>query len=172
MEDLGIYTFVHSNGDEIDIDLNTLLRVGEDITSEFAAQAGNYAYVATLAAEAELQEMLASHDKDKTYSKLYIRKRRDFEALGSKFTEAVLNSHVEIDSDYEEVVDRLLNAKAQVQAMKAITRALEMKANMLISLGAHLRAEYNQTDMHIGGEEKLTQQVKAALETSRQYKRH
>jgi len=172
MEDLGIYTFVHSNGDEIDIDLNTLLRVGEDITSEFAAQAGNYAYVATLAAEAELQEMLASHDKDKTFSKLYIRKRRDLEVIGTKFTEAVLNSHVEIDSDYEEVVDRLLNAKAQVQAMKAITRALEMKANMLISLGAHLRAEYNQTDMHIGGEEKIAQQVKTALENSRRYKRH
>jgi hypothetical protein len=48
--------------------------------------------------------------------------------------------------------------------MKSLTKAMEMKAEMLISLGAHHRAEYNQTGMH------MSEDVKASLREYRDHK--
>jgi hypothetical protein len=145
---LGKFVFIDADS-EVELDLDAVLEMGEDINSEFSRQAANYAYIATLAAKAAMLEMEANHQKDVAYAETYKTVRRRLSLSGEKFTEAVVNSDVEVDEAYRDAVGAQTFYKGQNLLMKALTRAMEMKADMLISKGAHLRSELAQTDMHI-----------------------
>lgn len=145
---LGKFVFIDEES-EVEIDLDAVLEMGEDISGEFSRQAANYAYIATLAAKAALLEMEANHQKDVSYAETYKSVRKRLSLSGEKFTEAVITAEIESADEYRDAVSTQTFYKGQNLLMKALTRAMEMKADMLISKGAHLRAELSQTDMHI-----------------------
>lgn len=145
---LGKFVYIDEES-EIEIDLDSILDMQEDLSGEFSRQAANYAYLATLTAKAALLEMQANHAKDVAYAEAYKSIRRKLVLSGEKFTEANIASEVELTEAYMDAIDTSSFYKGQHLLMKALTRAMEMKADMLISKGAHLRSELSQTDMHI-----------------------
>ena len=142
-------TFSH-NGVKKVIDIGNLFDINEDnLTKEFATQASLYAYFATLQAEAERLQAKAEMKKDQEYAKSDEYWRAYLDKREKKYTEAVIKSNVIRDEDYDKANNALINITYDLNVIKAIVRALQMRAEMLISLGAHLRQEYSMTGMSV-----------------------
>lgn len=133
------------------ISVRELLDIDEaDLNSEFACQAARYAYFAVLEAKAERQWKGA------------VRRRREEEALafksfksdkemippgGRTVSDDYASSLVLIDEVCSELKEKELEAQYRHSLMKSISFAFSMRANMLQSLGANLRAEQGMTGM-------------------------
>jgi hypothetical protein len=163
MPKLGTY-ILEIGGDEVELDFDSLVPIGTDLSHEFSTQAANYAYIATLAAQCEALWGDAKEAKDEMYAKTDKAVRSDLDRSGMKVTEGLVSSEVRQRRGYREAVDNELFCREQHLVMRAMTRAMDMRAQMLISLGAHLRAEAEQTDMHI-------KEVKGALKKARRGKK-
>jgi hypothetical protein len=53
------------------------------------------------------------------------------------------------DEGYAEVLEKYAFAVYRKNTLKTIMDALKMRADMMISMGAHLRSEYDQTGMNM-----------------------
>ena len=71
----------------------------------------------------------------------YLNIRQEHEEAGQKITEAKLSNLVETDEEVMQLRLSLAEAEASKQEAKGRCEALHAKKEMLISLGAHLRAE-------------------------------
>lgn len=124
-----------------------------NISEELAKQAGLYAYFATQMAYAEHTQARAAISKDASYADAddYYRKELayDFKATGRKLTEAVVRAAVIQDEDYQTAAAVETRAKLDYRLLRVLCQALEMRATMLQSLGAHLRHELDMTGMNI-----------------------
>lgn len=137
-------------GDRI-IHSKELLDINEaDLSTEYAAQASRFAYVAVLAAEAKALWAEAE------------RRRKDEEALafaeyknnpanipdGSRsVTDGFAGQLVQADETCNELRKEENEAERKYRVLSALSDALEMRASMLITLGADLRAERDQTGL-------------------------
>lgn len=162
-------TFVKS-GVKKAIDISELFDIDEeDLTHEFAQQASLYAYFATLQAEAELELSHAALAKDQEYAACDEHHRKALDRREQKYTEAVIKSLVVRDQEYNDVYDRHAACQNDVEVIKAIVKALQMRAEMLISLGAHMRQEYSMTGMNIREKayEKAVDAAKSSIRSKR-----
>lgn len=130
-----------------------MLSINEDnLSNEFAAQAALYGHIAVLTAEAEEAVANAKNTRELAEAEAdeYWRKklRMDAEVTGVKVTESVVHSAVVLDEGVISAKTKELNMIARHKKMKAVTDALKMRGDMLISLGAHFRAEVNMIGMH------------------------
>ena len=141
----------------------SLIRLGDlfsidetNLSAEMAKQAGLYAYFATQMAHAEYTLARAVISKDEEYARtdeiLRDELAEEFEEAGkklTKLTEAVVKAAILQDEDYLSSADVEATAKKDYRLLRVICQALEMRATMLQSLGAHLRHELDMTGMNI-----------------------
>ncbi len=132
--------------------LGDLFSIDEtNLAEEMARQAGLYAYFAVQMAHAETTLVRAVVSKDEEYAKADEFARGDLaEALpNTRITEAMVKSWILQDGDYQTCVVKEIDAKRNYKLLRAICQALEMRATMLQSMGAHLRHEMDMTGMNI-----------------------
>jgi hypothetical protein len=168
MEDLNeaLINIRNYKGGHKEVDLNEIFNVNEDdLTREFAQQASTYAYFASLCALAEHSAAVAEAKKEQEYSLADLAIRKKFEHNGQKSTEAQIRSSVLADVKYSKAAGTAMDAEGDYKMLKAVVRALEQRAEMLISLGAHLRAEMSQTGMNIRekGYQDVVDEAKTAI---------
>jgi len=149
-------------GDIFDID-------STDITSEFMRQPALYAYFAAATAAAERASGRAEFKKDQEYAISDMASREQMERNGQKYTEAVIRSMALADQVYTDAVESELTAKYDYKLLKALTSALEQRAQMLISIGSQLRHEESTTGMAIRDQQfdKTARDTRAMLDKKR-----
>jgi hypothetical protein len=143
-------------------DIAKVLRIDFDnLTNEFATQAAVYAYFATLVPFAEYTETLLDLAKDQEYASADDAARKELTDKGEKFTETVIRSMVQLDEQYEKVFKQHADAHYDTGIIKAISRSMEQRAEMLISMGAQSRHEMNMNGMNI--REKLEEETETSI---------
>jgi len=141
---------IELDGQEVDIDLQTILPVDENnLSEEFANQASLYAYVAMLSARAEATNLDARDAKERVYAQMDKRMRLNFKAHRESVTEAKVKAAVLTSTQYQDACEYLINCRETMLTLKALVTAMEQRASMLQSLGAHVRHEAEQTGMVI-----------------------
>lgn len=118
-----------------------------DLTREYSRQASIYASIAVAAADAEREAALADLRVDQSYAEGDTYYRDELTAEGKKFTEATIKSMVMTDAEYIDACNALVDAKHRHRILRAAVDAAAQRADMLISMGAHLRAELSMTNM-------------------------
>lgn len=120
-----------------------------DLDKEFRDQAAWFAFFAKELAEVDYQVARAKAIKDKVYAECDLDYRADYDSEGTKYTEAIIRSEVMLDKAYNEARGYEMEMQKQYGILKSIVNALDQRASMLISLGAHRRAELDMTGLHI-----------------------
>ncbi len=145
--------------EEIELALNDLVPISiEDLSQEFTDQPSLYAYIAMLSARAEGCWIDAKTHLERVYATSDKAVRRNLLSGDAKVTEAMVKAGVIGCDDYQEAQEYELTCHEQYLIMKGLTKAMDQRAQMLISLGAHLRAEADQTGM-------LIRDTKAMMDT-------
>lgn len=148
--DLSTTISIAVDGKERVYSTEELLQIDQtELSEEFASQAARYGYFAALAAAAEADYKHAKHTTELVYAETDDLVRQEFREAGVKTTEAAIKSAILLDEDYCQAMDRELAALRNYRLLSALVRALEQRASMLQSLGAHVRHEYDMTDMII-----------------------
>ena len=124
------------NGKKKTIDIGKLFNIDEDnLTKEFANQASLYAYFSTLQADIERNLAIISIKRDQEYASADEYHRHYLDKREKKYTEAVIKSLVIRTEEYMIVDQEFVDATYDLNVIKAIVRALQMRAEMLISIG-------------------------------------
>jgi hypothetical protein len=132
------------------IDVGELFDIDENnLTKEFAHQASLYAYFGNLAAEAEREIGIAAIDKDQEMAILDANLRKKHEVRDEKYTETMIRNEILTNEKYLALMDDEGEAKYDFKVIKSIVSALEMRAQMLISIGSHIRHEMDMEGMNI-----------------------
>lgn len=171
MSEFGLKIDYKGVGKSKAIQISDILDVHEDnLTEHFAEQASIFGYFSVQLAEAERILGKIKVEAEQEYAKADAYYRDQYKELDEKYTEAVIRGHVILDDDYNKVLDRQRSAKHNVDVIKAVVNALKMRADMLISMGAHLRQEYGMTGMTIREQsmEKEMEKVKEAIKRKRE----
>jgi len=145
---------------EVELDLDTIIPIQDNLSAEFSEQPSMYAYIAMLAARAEACWLTGKRELENKRAQTDQEVRRDLASGGEKFTEAKVAAEIEMREGYRNVVQYELEVHMQHLIMRALEQTMAQRAQMLISLGAHLRAEAEQTGM-------LIRDVKAKLDMLR-----
>ena len=133
-----------------EIDIDGIFSIDEaNIIEAYSKQAAIYARYAAMHAEADAMVSKAATAKDEEYAAADDHYRHDMDRTGEKYTEAKVKAFIELDENYRQAVDAYNDVDYVCRRLRALVRALEMRAEMLVSMGAHLRHEMNMTDMHI-----------------------
>lgn len=121
----------------------------DDISYEFSTQASRYAFLGMQLARAEIAWQEAKTNVEKVYAEEDSRVRELWESSGMKFTEAKIKGAVQQSDRYQNMVAEELRALKDYKLLRAIVDAMRQRGEMLISLGAQLRQEYDVTGMSI-----------------------
>ena len=85
---------------------------------------------------------IAKLEVETTEARLYIQQRNAMLDEGKKPTEAQINTAVTIDPELREVKMELIMAEVEKVRIAGVCDAVRTKRDMLVSLGATMRAEY------------------------------
>jgi hypothetical protein len=131
-------------------DVQELLDIDDtNLSKEFANQASLYGYFATMAVKAEHRASILAMKREQEYALADQEYREELEEQGKKSTEPMIKNLVMSDENYAKVLEQEYVAKYDYDIIKAVTKAMEQRAQMLISLGNFMRHEYEMTDMKI-----------------------
>lgn len=132
------------------VDILSLLEIDEsDLANEFAQQAALYGWVGHLTAEAEYNASVAKHQTEIEYASADDNARFQMDAAGEKTTEGKVRAAIDLDEQYIEARQEENRRWKEYKTLRSLSDALKMRADMLISMGAHLRAEQEMTGMKI-----------------------
>jgi hypothetical protein len=155
-------------GEKHTYNIADLLEIDENnLSKEFASQAALFGFFATAQAEAEMEMEMASSAKDREYATADEYYRSELERKEKKYTEAVIRSSIIRDVDYVTAEQGFHIAEHNANMLKMIVKALGQRAEMLISLGAHLRAEADMTGMSIKTQANVAQEAREAIISKR-----
>jgi hypothetical protein len=146
----------------------------DDLSAEMAKQAAIFGFFSVVAVAAEDVSNKASFTKDQEEASADLDTRASLNKDGVKFTEAAVKAMVATDVSYNKYCEMELKTRYDFKLLKAIVAALEQRASMLISLGAMMRSELDQTNMHIK-ERALNgavDQAKATLEETKKLRKN
>lgn len=130
-------------------DISKILSIDlEDLSKEFSSQASLYVFFATLVPWAEKIEAMLDLVKDQEYASADEAFREELTQKGEKYTETVIKNLVTRDEGFVKAFEKHAMAKYDVNLLKAVTRAFEQRADMLVSLGAHQRHEWEMTGLN------------------------
>jgi len=136
-----------------DVSVSELLSIDEtDLSSEYAAQAARFAYVAVLKAQAKRQWGEAERARKENEAYAFVAYKSDTEQIpkGSKtVTDGFAKQLVESDPEVNDLRKKEIEAEYGYRVLEALSDALAQRAQMLISLGADLRQEMDQTSMRL-----------------------
>lgn len=147
---LGKLTVDLGEAGEETLNLDNIVPITGDLSEEFARQPSLYAYVAMMSANCESLYGAAKAGTERTKALTDKEVRRKAKADPTvKYTEAQIANLITLDKDVEEAEVTEAGYRYQYLVLRALTNAMDMRAQMLISLGAHIRAESEQTGMLI-----------------------
>lgn len=142
--------------------LQELFKIGgDDLDNEYATQAAKYASVATLVARAEREVSLAVLNVEREYAAADEHARIDLVEQTGKTTEAAVKAYISMDEAYDKARQDEIEAKYVYRFLRMVSSALEMKSDMLISMGAQQRAEMGMTGISIK-ERRLENEIESA----------
>lgn len=121
----------------------------ENISVEYTTQASRLAYLGMLLAKAEVAYEEAKAAKEKTYAETDLAIREDYQTGQVKFTEGTIRAEVLSDKGYQQSEHKEREALLDFKLMRAIVDAMKQRGDMLISLGATLRQEYDVTELKL-----------------------
>jgi len=130
--------------EELGSDISLVASVSVDDTNlngEFVKLSSAYAYYSAEYADAVDKEAKAKFLVKKTYAERYLFLREDLQNAGVKVTEAILDSHVQIDTLYQQAYMLHIEAQTNKTEVWGILEALKVKRDSLITIGANMRAE-------------------------------
>ena len=118
-----------------------------NIVEEFGNQAARYAYIGlqTALAEAAFEEAKAAADF--TRAKLDGAIRAEPDHVAKKPTETAIAGMIEEDPEYQLAMGKSRECRTEFKILRAVEAAMRQRGDMLVSLGATLRQEYDVTDM-------------------------
>ncbi len=112
-----------------------------DIKGEFIRIPADLAFWNGRYADALREFLMAKADLEILKAQLMPLVRQALLDKGAKVTESIIESAVDGDAQVVEARDRLVNAEVEKARLYGTLDAIRSKKEMLISLGAHLRAE-------------------------------
>lgn len=148
------------------VNILSLLEINEsDLASEFAQQAALYGWVGHLTAEAEYRASVAKHKTEIEYASADDNIRFKADVHNEKITEAKVKAAIDLDEQYIEAKEDENRCWKEYKVLRSLSDALKMRADMLISMGAHLRAERDMTGMKINTDkwDKTVEELKNAI---------
>jgi len=158
------------DGQRRQFDISGIFSIDEnDLSREFSMQASLFAYFAVLSAKAERNMSIADLASEREYAMADQQIREDLADKDAKVTEALVRQLIAADEEYCTYQDTAQAAKYEYKLLKAIAQALEMRANMLVSLGALRRHEIDMSGMHVN-QSKYADGVEDTKETLRRLK--
>lgn len=130
---------------KISIDLKKEANINRvKLNTELSEQPGRYAWVATLAELARLQKDEAEADVKKTAAELDMYYRsHGIEGL-EKVTETAIGHAIQVDEDYRKILNKAFIARRDYGLLIAAREVLSQRKDMLMSLSANQRLEYQQ----------------------------
>jgi len=133
------------------IETADLLGIDENnLSTEYAAQAARFAYVAVLKARAKRLWMAAEATRKEVEASAFVFYKSDDGSIptgGKSVSDGLAHELVAADDECVRVKEEEIKAEEDYRLLEALTSALDMRANMLVSLGADLRAERDMTSM-------------------------
>lgn len=120
-----------------------------NLTEEYAQQVSRYVKLVRLSNQAEREATRAKAAEERAYAAADEFYREDLSKQGTKFTETMIKSLVTLDEDYITAQEAAADAQNRYLLYKQLVRAMEMRSDMLISMGAHQRAEISMTGMKV-----------------------
>jgi hypothetical protein len=111
------------------------------IQDEYARIPADLAYWNEQFAEKQKNYRMAELRLDTEKARLYIQIRERKTMVGHKVTEAQVDTALEIDPSYLAARKELILAEAAMQSARGKCEAVRSKREMLISIGAGIRAE-------------------------------
>lgn len=131
-------------------DVHELFAINESaITQEMATHSAKYGRIAVLLGRAERYRAYMKQQVEVEYAVVDDIMRDEYKDTGEKYTETVIRSAVLVDGQYNMVVSNHDDASTVVFLLKNMLQAMKVKGDMLISIGAQLRAEMSMTGMTI-----------------------
>jgi hypothetical protein len=127
----------------------------ENLSAEFAQQPALYAYFGMLVGMAEKRVADLDLKKDQAFADADEFYREEFEKAGKKVTEAVIKNEVHRDEAYIKAYKLHAEAESQLTILKNFLKALDQRAQMLISSGAQTRHEIGMTNMTINEQDSV-----------------
>ena len=143
--------------DSITIELNGKKQKLSDFTAvdenmlsqEFSQQASKMAYIGHMMVEAEMAHNERKTEREILEAEIDADSRAVLEEDGVKYTEAKIRGMVVVDEERIKAVNDEADAYEAYKKLKVLADAMRIKGDMLISLGALVRAESDLTGMTI-----------------------
>ena len=120
-----------------------------ELTKEMSQHSSRYGRIAVWLAKAERMRSLRKQQLDVEYSMVDEIIRREYQEDNAKYTESVIRANVLLDDQYGMALTAYDAADGVVVLLKNVLNAMKMKSDMLISIGAQMRAEMSMTGMLI-----------------------
>lgn len=115
--------------------------VGSDLNVEFRKQAGLYAYVSYNHAQAKSSVRLLETELELLTAMFSSKARRLASLTGERLTKDQVNNKVIIQSKYQQLLNRLEDARLVEDQLWGLAKALEHKRDALVGLSANYRHE-------------------------------
>ncbi len=127
---------------EMDAYLRDCVKINpEDMQEEFVRIPADLAYWNGKYAQALREHLISKLDRDVMKANLEPMMRQELMEAGAKITEAVVKAAIESNETMVEAERRVVEAEVGKNEVFGYLDAIRSKKEMLISLGAHLRAE-------------------------------
>ncbi len=136
------------NGKVTSYEIDEVCKVDQDdITGEMMRQASLFGFFSAMLSRMEWQTVIARAEKEREYGQADELARADITSRGEKIREAAVTGLVNNDEDYIEAAEDHQKAVYLQSVLINLCKTLHMKSDMLISIGAQLRAELHMTGM-------------------------
>lgn len=120
-----------------------------NLTREMAQHSSRFGRIAVWLGKAEYVESIRKQEKETEYGIVDNAIREEFAESKAKITEGIVKAAVLTDEQYITVASEYDRASAVATMFKHILNGMKNKSDMLISIGAQLRAEMSMTGMII-----------------------
>ncbi len=128
-----------------DTDLDAVLEVMEidplDIEMEYTTIGSQIARYNELHVEALREQLYAEREVKRVRAKKQLFIRSHAAASDEKMTDSRANAKVEASTMVQKIEIAAIDARIERERLRGILKTLEGKRDMLVSLGAHIRAE-------------------------------
>ena len=121
--------------DSTDIDENNL-------NQEYCRVSADLAYWNEEHAKATRRALLAKAERDRVHARIWSEKRAESKLEGQKLTEKDIQALIAQDDEYFEAYSKWAEAEAAKTRLRGYCEAVSTKKDMLQSLGANIRAEF------------------------------
>lgn len=140
--DLETIEVIDYNGQKQEYSVQEILHVDEtNYQQEFLKQPSIYAFWATVLEKGKLVTKQQEDILNQVHAKCYNRYYKQFLDSGTKPTKDMVEAQILNDEDYSKQLSVLNNTKYATERVQYLVKALEQRAQMLISYGADQRKE-------------------------------